>query len=74
MQVTNNSTELILYRLKQSDRDVLVELYKENEAMIVKYIREQNGRTEDAVELIKRDKFAQRVYDDNFRTNILDLS
>ena len=27
-----------------------------------------NGRTEDAVELIKRDKFAQRVYDDNFRT------
>lgn len=28
------------------------------------------GRTEDLVELVKRDKFAQRVYDDNFRTPI----
>jgi len=53
MQVTNNSTELILNRLKQGDRDVLVELYKENEAMIVKYIREQNGRSEDAEDLLQ---------------------
>lgn len=53
MQVTNNSTELILKRLRQGDRDVLVELYKENEAMIVKYIREQNGRPEDAEDLLQ---------------------
>lgn len=53
MQVTNQTSALIVSRLRQGDREVLVELYKQNEAMIFKFIREQNGRDEDAEDLLQ---------------------
>ncbi len=53
MQVNQYSSEEILIRLRQGDRDVLVELYKENETMIFKYIKDQNGRNEDAEDLLQ---------------------
>lgn len=53
MQVNQYSPEEILKRLRQGDRDVLVELYKANETMIFKYIKEQNGSTEDAEDLLQ---------------------
>ncbi len=53
MQVNQYSSEEILIRLRQGDRDVLVELYKANETMIFKYIKDQNGRNEDAEDLLQ---------------------
>jgi RNA polymerase sigma factor (sigma-70 family) len=53
MQVNQYSSAEILQRLKKGDRDVLVELYKANETMILKYIKEQNGSTEDAEDLLQ---------------------
>lgn len=53
MQSQVNSSKLIVNRIKHGDREVLVELYKQNEAMIMKYIREQKGRPEDAEDLLQ---------------------
>lgn len=53
MQVNQYTSDEILVRLRQGDRDVLVELYKANETMISKYIKDQNGRTEDAEDLLQ---------------------
>ena len=43
----------LLERLKQGDREVLVELYRENERMIKKYLLENNGDTQDAEDLLQ---------------------
>ena len=42
-----------LDRLKQGDREVLIELYKENERMVRKYITENNGSSDDAEDLLQ---------------------
>jgi len=43
----------LLERLEQGDREVLVELYRENERMIKKYVLENNGDTQDAEDLLQ---------------------
>ncbi len=53
MQINQYSSTEILRRLKKGDRDVLVELYKANETMIFKYIKDQNGSSEDAEDLLQ---------------------
>ena len=53
MQVSSNSSKVIVERLRQGDREVLVELYKQHESMIMKYIRDQKGSTEDAEDLLQ---------------------
>ena len=53
MQINSHPSAIIVARLRQGDRDVLVELYKENEAMVYKYIKDQKGREEDAEDLLQ---------------------
>ena len=53
MQINSHPSAIIVARLRQGDRDVLVELYKENEAMVNKYIKDQKGREEDAEDLLQ---------------------
>ncbi len=40
-------------RLKNGEREVLIELYKENERMVRKYILENNGSSDDAEDLLQ---------------------
>ncbi len=40
-------------RLQQGEREVLIELYRENERMVRKYITENNGTADDAEDLLQ---------------------
>jgi RNA polymerase sigma factor (sigma-70 family) len=40
-------------RLQQGDREVLIELYRENERMVRKYISENSGSADDAEDLLQ---------------------
>jgi len=53
MSSHNNSTLSFIERLKQGDREVLIELYKENERMVRKYITENSGTSDDADDLLQ---------------------
>lgn len=53
MSSHNNTTLSSIERLQQGDREVLIELYKENERMVRKYITENNGTSDDAEDLLQ---------------------
>ena len=49
--ISNN--ENLISRIKAGDRQVLVDLFKQNEAMIKKYIFEHQGEAEDAEDILQ---------------------
>jgi len=53
MSSQNETTISSLDRLKQGDREVLIELYRENERMVRKYITDNNGTSDDAEDLLQ---------------------
>jgi RNA polymerase sigma factor (sigma-70 family) len=53
MQLNNTLNDEIIDRLQKGDREVLIDLYKEHEDMIKKFVRENNGKDEDAEDLLQ---------------------
>lgn len=53
MNSVNKSDHPLLDRLRSGDREVLVELYKDNERMIKKYVLDNNGTSDDAEDLLQ---------------------
>ena len=51
MSQHTETTLSAIERLQQGDREVLIELYKENERMVRKYIMENSGTSDDAEDL-----------------------
>ena len=45
--------ENLITRIKNGDREVLVDLFKQNEAMIKKYVFEHQGEVEDAEDILQ---------------------
>ena len=53
MSQHTETTLSAIERLQQGDREVLIELYKENERMVRKYIMENSGTSDDAEDLLQ---------------------
>lgn len=53
MSTRSETNASMIQRLKDGEREVLIELYKEHERMIRKYVLENNGTTDDAEDLLQ---------------------
>lgn len=52
-QTTIPNNENLITRIKNGEREVLVDLFKQNEAMIKKYVFEHQGEAEDAEDILQ---------------------